>query len=68
MWFGYTEMMTDAVVLLIGTGIFSVIGHGVLMWYRMGKIEGKLEMLCGIVGRHCRDNDRGEAWRSNMGM
>ena len=24
----------------------AVIGHGVMMWYRLGKIEGKIEMLC----------------------
>jgi len=39
----------DAVVALLGAGIFAVVGHGMAMWFRMGKIEGKIEMVCKLM-------------------
>ncbi len=55
---GYIKMSTDAIVALLGAGLLAVVGHGMAMWYRMGKIEGKIEVLClRILGEQRRVRD-----------
>jgi hypothetical protein len=39
-------MSTDAIVALLGAGIFVVVGHGMAVWYKLGRVEAKIEMLC----------------------
>jgi len=42
-------MELDKYILIIVACVFAVIGHGTVMWYKMGKIEAKLEMLMKCV-------------------
>ena len=42
-------MTVDAIVALLGVGIFAVVGHGMVMWYKMGKLEANIEMICKYI-------------------
>jgi len=52
-------MSIDAIVAMLCAGVIAVVGHGMAMWFRMGTIEGKLEMVLRELFRKNGHQDKG---------
>jgi hypothetical protein len=49
--------MTDIGQIIVGLGVFalSLVGHAAATWYKLGRIEGKLDSLNGHIRDHKDD-------------
>jgi len=39
----------NIIIGLLGTFFLGILGHGIAIWHRIGKIEGKMDILIKLV-------------------